>query len=109
MAAKKVNKVVSLEQAAGLVHDGDVVGLQGMGTQMAPMGMIRELIRAGKKKLKVVQLVGGIGVDWMIAAGCVEKISFIIVNLDEFGMANNFRRRWKRDAFRWRSIPSTSS
>ena len=92
MAAKKENKRMSLEKAAELVHDGDVVGLQGMGTQMAPMGMIRELIRAGKKNLKVVQLVGGIGVDWMIAAGCVEKISYIIVNLDEFGMANNFRR-----------------
>ncbi len=92
MAAKKEDKVVSLEQAAGLVRDGDVVGLQGMGTQMAPMGMIRELIRAGKKRLKVVQLVGGIGMDWMIAAGCVEKVSYIIVNLDEFGMANNFRR-----------------
>ncbi len=49
MAAKKENKVVSLEQAAALVRDGDVVGLQGMGTQMAPMGMIRELIRSGKK------------------------------------------------------------
>jgi glutaconate CoA-transferase, subunit A len=92
MAAKKEDKVVSLEQAAALVRDGDVVGLQGMGTQMAPMGMIRELIRAGKKRLKVVQLVGGIGMDWMIAAGCVEKVSYIIVNLDEFGMANNFRR-----------------
>jgi glutaconate CoA-transferase subunit A len=92
MAAKKEDKVVSLEQAAAMVNDSDVIGLQGMGTQMAPMGMIRELIRAGKKKLKVVQLVGGIGADWMIAAGCVEQISYIIVNLDEFGMANSFRR-----------------
>jgi glutaconate CoA-transferase subunit A len=92
MAAKKEDKVVTLQEAAAMVSDGDVIGVQGMGTQMAPMGMIRELIRSGKKKLKVVQLVGGIGADWMIAAGCVEKISYIIVNLDEFGMANSFRR-----------------
>jgi glutaconate CoA-transferase subunit A len=92
MAAKKEDKRMSLEQAAQIVRDGDVVGLQGMGTQMSPMAMIRELIRAKKKNLKIVQLVGGIGMDWLIAAGCVEKVSYIIVNLDEFGMANSFRR-----------------
>lgn len=92
MAAKKENKVVSLADAAKLVRDGDVIAMQGMGTQIAPLAMARELIRAKKKDLTLVHVVGGIAADWMIAAGCVKKVMFIIVNLDEFGMANNFRR-----------------
>ena len=76
MAAKKEDKRMSLEQAAQIVvGDGDVVGLQGMGTQMSPMAMIRELIRAKKKNLKIVQLVGGIGMDWLIAARVASRRS----------------------------------
>lgn len=92
MTAKKEDKLVSLQQAAALVRDGDTIALQGMGTQMSPLALVRELIRAGKRDLQVAMVVGGIGLDWMIAAGCVRKVMAIIINLDEFGMANNFRR-----------------
>jgi len=92
MAAKKENKVMSLAQAAALVRDGDTIAMQGMGTQMSPLALVRELIRVGRRDLKAVMVVGGIGLDWMIAAGCVSRVLAIIVNLDEFGLANAFRR-----------------
>ncbi len=92
MAARKANKVVTLAEAASLVRDGDVVALQGMGTQMSPLALVRELIRAGKRDLTIMMIVGGIGLDWLIAAGCVRRVIAIIVNLDEFGMAHAFRR-----------------
>ncbi len=92
MVAAKANKVVTLAEAAALVRDGDVVALQGMGTQMSPLALVRELIRAGKRDLTIVMIVGGIGLDWLIAAGCVRRVIAIIVNLDEFGMAHAFRR-----------------
>lgn len=83
---------MSLEQAASLIRDGDTIAMQGMGTQMSPLALVGELIRQRKRDLSVVMVVGGIGLDWMIAAGCVKRVLAIIVNLDEFGMANNFRR-----------------
>jgi len=92
VAAAKGNKVMGLTDAATLVRDGDTIALQGMGTQMSPMAMVRALVRAGRRNLTLAQLVGGIGMDWLIAAGCVRKVLAIIVNLDEFGMAHNFRR-----------------
>jgi len=92
MAAKKENKVMSLAKAAALVRDGDTIAMQGMGTQMSPLALVRELIRVGRRDLKAVMVVGGIGLDWMIAAGCVSRVLAIIVNLDEFGLANAFRR-----------------
>jgi glutaconate CoA-transferase subunit A len=92
MAAGKAHKVVTLAEAAALVRDGDIVAVQGMGTQMSPMALVRELIRARKRDLTIVMIVGGIGLDWLIAAGCVRRVIAIIVNLDEFGMAHAFRR-----------------
>jgi glutaconate CoA-transferase subunit A len=44
-------KVVSLEEAASFVQDGDSVGLGGSTMSRTPMGMIWALIRAGKKGL----------------------------------------------------------
>jgi glutaconate CoA-transferase subunit A len=92
MAAPKENKVMSAAEAVRLIRDGDTLAIQGMGTQMSPLALVREIIRAKKRDLKAAMIVGGIGLDWLIAAGCVSKVMAIIVNLDEFGMANAFRR-----------------
>lgn len=92
MAAGKENKVMSAAQAMGMIRDGDTMAIQGMGTQMSPLALVREIIKARKRNLTAAMIVGGIGLDWLIAAGCVKKVMAIIVNLDEFGMANAFRR-----------------
>src|SRR3979490_3177579 len=44
-------KVVSLEDAASFVRDGDSVGIGGSTMSRTPMGMIWALIRAGRKTL----------------------------------------------------------
>lgn len=92
MAARKENKVMPAAQAAGMIRDGDTLAIQGMGTQMSPLALVREIIKARKRNLTAAMIVGGIGLDWLIASGCVNKVMAIIVNLDEFGMANAFRR-----------------
>lgn len=92
MAARKENKVMTAAQAGAMIRDGDTMAIQGMGTQMSPLALVREIIRARKRNLTAAMIVGGIGLDWLIASGCVSKVMAIIVNLDEFGMANAFRR-----------------
>jgi glutaconate CoA-transferase subunit A len=44
-------KVMSLEEAANLVRDGDKVGIGGSTLSRTPMAMVWALIRAGRKKL----------------------------------------------------------
>jgi glutaconate CoA-transferase subunit A len=44
-------KVVTLEEAASFVRDGDIVGIGGSTMSRTPMGMIWALIRVGKKRL----------------------------------------------------------
>ena len=44
-------KVMTLEEAAGLVEDGDTVGIGGSTLSRTPMAMIWALVRAGRKNL----------------------------------------------------------
>ncbi len=87
-------KLCSLQEAvATYVHDGDVVAIGGVGRNRAPMALVREVIRQGKKNLHIVGREKGMEFDMLIGAGCVKKVSFALVSLEEFGLAMNFRRK----------------
>ena len=58
-------KLTTLAEAIAPINDGDVVALQNMATQAAPMALVRELIRQQKRDLGLVVLVGGMAVDWL--------------------------------------------
>ncbi|GGM75093.1 CoA transferase subunit A [Dactylosporangium sucinum] len=86
------DKVVSAEQAVALIADGDVVGLQAGPTQCAPMTLVREIIRAGRRDLSLVCLSGGLPVDWLAAAGALARCTFAAVTMEHFGLCQRFRR-----------------
>jgi glutaconate CoA-transferase subunit A len=68
------DKVVSLEEAASLVHDGDSVGLGGSTMSRTPMGMIWALIRAGRKKLSCSRGIVSSDGDLLFASGACDHI-----------------------------------
>lgn len=84
-------KIATLSEAAALVHDGDVVALQNMATQAAPMALVRELIRQEKRNLGLVVLVGGIAVDWLAAAGVIDRLIGAAVSMEQFGLCQQYR------------------
>jgi glutaconate CoA-transferase subunit A len=87
-----IEKQMDLRQAVSLINDGDRVAVGGR-MQMAPMALIREMIRQGKKNLQLVTIPGGaIGVDMLIGAGAALSIETAQVVMDEYGQAPNFRR-----------------
>lgn len=86
------DKTMSLADAAALVRDGDIVGLQNMATQAAPMAMVRELVRQRRRDLTLVALVGGIAVDWLAAGGCLKKFLGPVVSMERFGLCQNYRK-----------------
>lgn len=86
------NKVMTLEAAGELVSDGDVVALQNMATQAAPMALVRELIRQGRRGLGLVCLVGGMPVDWLAAAGVIDRFIGAAVSMEQFGLCQQYRR-----------------
>jgi glutaconate CoA-transferase, subunit A len=80
-----------LAAAAALVKDGDLVALGGH-TRAAPMELIRELIRQGRRGLGLITVpTGGLNVDLAVGAGVADTLYFAQVGLEEYGMAPNFR------------------
>ena len=81
------DKLSTIEQAVGLVRDGDVVALQNMATQAAPMALVRELIRQDRRGLGLVVLVGGMAVDWLDGA--------------RYADTNGYTKSWSRGPCYW--------
>jgi glutaconate CoA-transferase subunit A len=67
-------KVMSLEEAASMVHDGDEVALGGCTMSRTPMAMIWALIRAGRKDLTVSRSIVSTEGDLLYASGASRHI-----------------------------------
>lgn len=88
-----IDKIITLEEAAKFVQDGDTVALGGNVLHRAPMAFAREIIRQGKKQLKVVKTAGAHEVDILCAAGCVQSVDAGFISYEtEYGLANHYRK-----------------
>jgi glutaconate CoA-transferase subunit A len=67
-------KVVSLEEAASFVRDGDSVGIGGSTMSRTPMGMIWALIRAGRKGLTCSRSIVSSDGDLLFASGACDRM-----------------------------------
>ena len=86
-------KLVSLEEAANVVKDGALIGLTTSTVDNAPMAFLRELIRQGKRQLRLVTLTGGgLNADLMIGAGVLAEYETCSCALGPYGAAPNFQR-----------------
>lgn len=87
------DKRVDLEQLVAHVKDGDWLAVGGGLSSREPMAILRALIRAGRKQLKVVGSAHGIDIDLLCGAGTVDKSAESYVGFEQdFGMAPNYRR-----------------
>jgi len=68
-------KVMSLEDAAALVNDGDTVGIGGSTMSRTPMGMIWALIRARKSRLSCVRSIVSSDGDLLYGSGICNRIT----------------------------------
>lgn len=86
-----MNKIISLQEAVQSIPDGSTIGIGGAWFVRTPMAFIRELARQGKRDLTTVGFGAGLGMDNLIAAGCVKKIRYQFNGFDVFGLAPMFR------------------
>ncbi|NIQ40046.1 MAG: CoA transferase subunit A [Proteobacteria bacterium] len=85
--------LTTLKDAAGMVKDGDLFTTGGATFHRAPMEMVRELVRQGRKGLNIVDREPAIDFDLLIGGGCVSKIRAGMLAFEVFGLAPNFRRK----------------
>lgn len=103
-----IDKVMSLQEAISLVSDGDIVALQNMATQAAPMALVRELIHQERRDLKLVGLVGGMAVDWLSAAGCLSGFIGAAVSMEQFGLCQQYRKAVEAGTIRVEELSETA-
>jgi len=63
------------EAMASLLHDGDVVAMEGF-THLIPFAAGHEVIRQGRKNLTLVRMTPDVVYDQLIGAGCAKKLIF---------------------------------
>lgn len=90
-------KQTTLEQAARLVSNDQIVTIGGTLSQRIPAAMVRELARQGVKGLHLVKASPGFDADVLAAGGCLASVRAGMVTLEQpFGMAPNFRKAAER-------------
>ncbi len=86
------NKRMSLAEAASLVQDGMTLAIGGGLSWREPMAFLREIIRQGRRDLRVIGTAHGIDVDLLCGAGAISVVEESYVGFEhDFGMAPNFR------------------
>lgn len=100
-----MNKLAPLSAIGELVRDGDQVALGGGWFANHPMAACRELIRAGRKDLRLVSNIGSIDVDLLVAGGCVAEVAYAMVSLEAFGFANQMRRAFETGQVKAHEMP----
>ena len=91
---------MGLREAVGLVKDGDTVALGGHTLRRHPMAAIHELIRQGRRGLRLQGWNNGIDMDMLVGAGCAASVETSYVGMSGFGLALNFRRACERGDLR---------
>lgn len=100
-------KLTTISEACALVKNGDVVALQNMATQAAPMALVRELIRQQKRELGLVVLVGGMAVDWLAATGVIDRLIGAAVTMEQFGLCQQYRKAVEQGRIRVEELSET--
>jgi glutaconate CoA-transferase, subunit A len=86
------SKVVPLEALGDLIADGETVAFGGGWFANHPLAAVRQLIRAGRKDIHAITVVGSVDMDLLAAAGVLGHLSFSMVTLEAFGLAPNIRK-----------------
>jgi glutaconate CoA-transferase, subunit A len=85
-------RFVTVAELADYVHDGERLGVGGLHFVRLPMAALHALIEAGRRDLHFISWGGGLGLELMLAAQAVRRISFCFCSLDVFGLAPLFRQ-----------------
>ena len=110
---KLEDKLMSEQEAvARFVYDGCYIGDELYGTVRCPMSLCREVIRQGKKDLRVCGQ-GVTELDLWLGAGIVKKLDITYIGLEVYGTSNALRRavesgqvvsvtEWSNASISWR-------
>ncbi|HEY3772176.1 MAG TPA: CoA-transferase [Solirubrobacteraceae bacterium] len=91
-SGRRRSKLLGLEEAGGLVRDGDHVAVGGIWSENCPAALVRAVIRGGATGLTLsAGPAAGFAAELLIAAGRVRQAYLPNVTFEHLGMAPAFR------------------
>ena len=97
---------VKLEDAAGLVRDGDRVGIGGCLFSRLPLLLVEAVANRAPRELEYVAWGGGLPLELLLQAGSVRRLVFCFSSLDVFGLAPRFRHALEGSALDVEELPA---
>jgi len=98
-------RFLNLRDAIALVPDGALLSFGGFDMQRPPLALAAELVRQGRKRLRVVVPPTPLPLDLLVGAGVVEEAEFGFIGFqyeEGFVVAPNVRRAVESGSLRWR-------
>jgi acyl CoA:acetate/3-ketoacid CoA transferase alpha subunit len=84
-------RMTEAEAVERFIHDGDYIGTELYGTVRCPQSLVSEIVRQGKKNLRLAGQ-GVLELDMLLAAGLVKTLDFTYIGLEVYGISNALRR-----------------
>jgi acyl CoA:acetate/3-ketoacid CoA transferase alpha subunit len=105
-------RMTEAEAVQTFIHDGDYIGTELYGTVRCPQSLVNEIVRQGKKNLRVAGQ-GVYELDMLLAAGLVKALDHTYIGLEVYGISPCLRREvesgrvehcveWSNAAIAWR-------
>ena len=102
------SKVGQLSDINRFIKPGSFVAIGGGWSCNKPMAVVREIVRQKIDNLKVMSIVGGWEMEWLLGAGAVEHLVFSFLSLEFFGLPANFRRAAEKKLIKLTEIEGCS-
>lgn len=105
-------RMTEKEAVSNFINDGDYIGTELYGTVRCPQSLMNEVIRQGKKELRVAGQ-GVYELDLLLGAGLVKALDHTYIGMEVYGISNCLRREvesgrvehcveWSNAAIAWR-------
>lgn len=79
------------EAVSRFIHDGDYIGTELYGTVRCPMSLVNEIVRQGKKDLRIAGQ-GVFELDMLLGAHLVKALDITYIGLEVYGVSECLRR-----------------
>jgi len=104
-------RMTESEAVSKYIQDGDYIGTELYGTVRCPQSLVSEIVRQGKKNLRVAGQ-GVFELDILLGAGAVSALDHTYIGLEVYGISNCLRREvesgrvrcvdWSNAGIAWR-------
>jgi len=102
------SKLGRLSDVGKIIKPGSFVAFGGGWSCNKPMAVVREILRQKIDNLRVISIVGGPEMEWLLAGKAVGHLIFSFLSMEAFGLASNFRRVVERKEIDFTEIEGLS-